>query len=174
MPGIVESYIHTGNCIGVLVEISCQSDWSARISELKVLAKDIAMQVAACPNVKYVNRIDIPADVVRQEKAIEMSETDLNDKPADVREKIIQDRVEKRLKDTILLEQPYIRDPNLTVEDLIKLRVAQLSENIEVRRFVRFTVDESINPPPPTSGSEVKRKPLPNPPGSSSSEEKLE
>jgi elongation factor Ts len=121
-----------------------------------------------------VNRIDIPADVVRQEKAIEMSEKDLNDKPADVREKIIQDRVEKRLKDTILLEQPYIRDPNLTVKDLIKLRVAQLSENIEVRRFVRFTVDESINPPPPTSGSGVRRKPLPNPPGSLSSEEKPE
>ncbi|NJK50741.1 elongation factor Ts [Candidatus Gracilibacteria bacterium] len=174
MPGIIESYIHTGNTIGVLVEISCQSDWGARTSELKALAKDIAMQVAACPTVKYVKRTDISTDLVRQEKAIEMSREDLSDQPANVKEKIVRQRVEKRLKEMSLYEQPYIRDLNITVEDLVKLHIAKLSENIQVCRFVRFMVGESANPSPPTSGSGVPRKPLPNPPEPLASEEKLE
>jgi elongation factor Ts len=142
--GLVEQYIHTGGRIGVLVEVNCQTDFVARNEAFKSLAKDIAMQIAACPNVEYVKVEDIPAEVVAKEKEIEMGKEDLASKPENIREKIVEGRIDKRLKELSLLDQPYIKDQSITVADLIKQSIASLGENIQIRRFVRYVMGEGI------------------------------
>lgn len=142
--GLVDSYIHTGGRIGVLVEVNCQTDFVARNEAFQQLVRNVAMQVAACPNVEYVKVSDIPSDIVEKEKAIEMGKDDLSGKKEDLKEKIVQGRIDKRLKEMCLLDQPYIRDQNITVDELVKQNVAQLGENIQVRRFVRFVLGEGI------------------------------
>ncbi len=142
--GLVDSYIHTGGRIGVLVEVNCETDFVARREEFQTLVRNIAMQIAACPNVEYVKVADIPEAIVQKEREIEMGRDDLSGKPENIKEKIVQGRIEKRLKDLALMEQPYIRDQNKTVEELVKETIAQLGENIQVRRFVRFVLGEGI------------------------------
>jgi len=140
--GIVHSYIHFGSRIGVLVEVNCETDFVARREELKELADSVAKQIAACPNVEYVSVADIPAAFVENEKQIESGKEDLASKPAAIREKIVLGRIEKRLKELCLLDQPYIKDQSITVDELVKLTATKLSENVKVRRFVRFVVGE--------------------------------
>jgi elongation factor Ts len=142
--GLVDSYIHIGGRIGVLVEVNCQTDFVARNEDFKALVSNIAKQVAACPNVEYVKVSDIPAEVAEKEKAIEMGKDDLAGKPDNIKEKIVQGRIDKRLKEMCLLDQPYIKDPTITVEELVKQHIAKLGENIQVRRFVRFNLGEGI------------------------------
>ena len=142
--GLVDSYIHTGGRIGVLVEVNCETDFVARREEFQTLVRNVAMQIAACPNVEYVKVEDIPAELVEKEKAIEMGRDDLGKKPDNIKEKIVQGRIDKRLKELSLMDQPYVRDQNITVEELVKQSVAQLGENIQVRRFVRFVLGEGI------------------------------
>ncbi|KPQ39937.1 MAG: translation elongation factor Ts [Phormidium sp.] len=142
--GLVGSYIHTGGRVGVLIEINCETDFVARREEFQDLVRNIAMQVAACPNVEYVRVEDIPEEIAEKEKSIEMGRDDLAGKPENIREKIVEGRIGKRLKELALLEQPYIRDTNITVDELVKQMVAQLGENIRVRRFVRFVLGEGI------------------------------
>jgi elongation factor Ts len=142
--GLVGSYIHTGGRVGVLVEINCETDFVARREEFQALVRNVAMQIAACPNVEYVKVADIPQSLVDKEKEIEMGRDDLGNKPENIREKIVQGRIEKRLKELSLLDQPYIRDQDITVEELVKQTIAQLGENIQVRRFVRFVLGEGI------------------------------
>ncbi|MGK7918704.1 MAG: translation elongation factor Ts [Trichodesmium sp.] len=142
--GLVESYIHTGSRIGVLVEVNCQTDFVARNDSFKELVKNIAMQIAACPQVEYVSIDDIPTAFVESEKSIEMGREDLSKKPEKMREKIVQGRIEKRLKELTLMDQPYIKDQNLTVEQLVKETSAQLGEKVQVRRFIRFVLGEGI------------------------------
>jgi elongation factor Ts len=142
--GLVGQYIHTGGRIGVLVEINCQTDFVARNEAFKELVTNIAMQIAACPNVEYVRVEDIPADVAAKEKAIEMGKDDLAGKKEDLKEKIVAGRIEKRLKELSLIDQPYIKDQTITVEQLVKSLAGELGENIQVRRFVRFTLGEGI------------------------------
>lgn len=142
--GLVDSYIHTGGRIGVLVEVNCETDFVARNEAFPTLVRNIAMQIAACPNVEYVNVNDIPSEIAEKEKAIEMGKDDLAGKPENIKEKIVQGRIDKRLKEMALMEQPYIRDQNITVEELVKQAIAQLGENIQVRRFVRFVLGEGI------------------------------
>ncbi len=142
--GIIESYIHTGGRIGVLVEVNCETDFVARREDFHALAKDIAMQIAACPNVEYVKVSDIPEEVVAKEREIEMGREDLANKPENIREKIVEGRVQKRLSEMCLLSQPYIRDQSITVEELIKQYIAKIGENIQVRRFARFVLGEGI------------------------------
>jgi elongation factor Ts len=142
--GLVGSYIHTGGRVGVLVEINCQTDFVARNEAFQALVKDVAMQIAACPNVEYVRSSDIPAEVVAKEKEIEMGRDDLGNKPVAIREKIVEGRIDKRLKDLSLMDQPYIKDQSITVEDLVKQNIAGLGENIQIRRFVRFVLGEGI------------------------------
>ncbi|MDJ0518443.1 MAG: translation elongation factor Ts [Trichodesmium sp. MO_231.B1] len=142
--GLVESYIHTGSRIGVLVEVNCQTDFVARNEAFKELVKNIAMQIAACPQVQYVSVDDIPTEFVESEKSIEMGREDLSKKPENIREKIVQGRIEKRLKELTLMAQPFIRDQNKTVEELIKETTAQLGEKVQVRRFIRFVLGEGI------------------------------
>ncbi|NWF58262.1 MAG: translation elongation factor Ts [Fischerella sp.] len=142
--GLVGSYIHTGGRVGVLVEINCETDFVARREEFQTLVRNVAMQIAACPNVEYVNVADIPPNIVQKEKDIEMGRDDIANKPDNVKEKIVQGRIEKRLKEMTLMDQPYIRDQSITVEELVKQAIAQLGENIQIRRFVRFILGEGI------------------------------
>ena len=142
--GIVSSYIHTGGRVGVLVEVNCETDFVARREEFQTLARNIAMQIAACPNVEYVKVENIPAEIAQKEKDIEMGRDDLSGKPDNIKEKIVQGRIDKRLKELCLMDQPYIRDQSITVEELVKQTISQLGENIQVRRFTRFVLGEGI------------------------------
>jgi elongation factor Ts len=142
--GLVDSYIHTGGRIGVLVEVNCETDFVARRPEFQELVRNIAMQIAACPNVEYVKVEDIPETITAKEKEIEMGRDDLAGKPENIKEKIVEGRIEKRKKEIALLPQPYIRDQSITVEELVKQSVSQLGENIQIRRFTRFVLGEGI------------------------------
>ncbi|WP_088242922.1 translation elongation factor Ts [Calothrix rhizosoleniae] len=142
--GLVGSYIHTGGRVGVLVEVNCETDFVGRREEFQTLVRNIAMQVAACPNVEYVKVDDIPNEIVQKEKDVEMGRDDLANKPDNVKEKIVQGRIDKRLKELSLVDQPYIRDQSITIEELVKQAIAQLGENIQIRRFVRFILGEGI------------------------------
>lgn len=142
--GLVESYIHTGGRIGVLVEVNCETDFVARREEFQQLVKNVAMQIAACPNVEYVRVDDIPEEIVTREKEIEKGREDLAGKPEEIKEKIVSGRIGKRLNELSLLPQPYIRDQSITVEELVKQSIALLGENIQIRRFARFVLGEGI------------------------------
>ncbi len=142
--GSIGSYIHTGSRVGVLLELNCETDFVARGDIFQSLLKDVSMQVAACPNVEYVSIDEIPVDVVEKEKQIEMGRDDLSGKPEQIKEKIVEGRITKRLNELVLLSQPYIKDSSLTVEDLVKQAAAKIGENIKVRRFTRYTLGEGI------------------------------
>ncbi len=142
--GAIGSYIHTGSRVGVLLELNCETDFVARGEIFQSLLKDISMQVAACPNVEFVSVDDVPQDVVEKEKLIEMGRDDLARKPEQIREKIVEGRIAKRLKELVLLDQPYIKDSALTVEQLVKQTAGKIGENIKVRRFTRYTLGEGI------------------------------
>ena len=130
--------------MGVLLELNCETDFVARGDIFQSLLKDVSMQVAACPNVEYVSIDEIPKDVVEKEKQIEMGRDDLSGKPEQIKEKIVEGRIAKRLNELVLLSQPYIKDSSLTVEDLVKQAAAKIGENIKVRRFTRYTLGEGI------------------------------
>ncbi|KAL3363147.1 hypothetical protein AABB24_012446 [Solanum stoloniferum] len=139
--GRIGSYIHDSR-IGVLIEVNCETDFVGRGETFKELVDDLAMQVAACPQVQYVSMDEIPESAVNKEKELEMQREDLKNKPENIREKIVEGRVSKRLGELVLLEQPFIKDDGVLVKDLVKQTVAALGENIKVRRFVRFTLGE--------------------------------
>lgn len=142
--GLVDSYIHFGGQIGVLVEVNCETDFVARNDAFKALVQDIAKQIAACPNVSYVSKDQIPAEMVEQEKAIAMGSDTLKGKPENIKEKIVQGKLDKTLQEMCLLNQPFIKDQSISVEELIKQSIATLGENIQVRRFQRFVLGEGI------------------------------
>jgi elongation factor Ts len=142
--GAVGSYIHTGARVGVLVEVNCETDFVARGELFQELVRNVAMQIAACPNVEYVTTDEIPADVAEREKAIEMGRDDLAGKPEAMKVKIVEGRIGKRLKELALLEQPFIRDSALSLGEIVKQAAGKTGENIQVRRFTRFTLGEGI------------------------------
>ena len=142
--GSIGSYIHTGSRVGVLLELNCETDFVARGEIFQSLLKDVAMQIAACPNVEYVSIDEIPNEVVKKEKQIEMGRDDLAGKPDQIKEKIVEGRISKRLNELVLLEQPYIKDSSLTVEQLVKETAGKIGENIRIRRFTRYTLGEGI------------------------------
>nr|YP_009392678.1 translation elongation factor Ts [Bostrychia tenella]ARW61240.1 translation elongation factor Ts [Bostrychia tenella] len=142
--GIIESYIHAGSRIGVLVELNCETDFVARQPEFYKLAKDIAMQLAACQSVYYISKDDIPQEVLLYEKSIELQKEDLVQKLPEIKEKIVEGRIQKRLKDLCLINQLFIRNPEITVEELVKQHIALLGENIKIRRFERFLLGEGL------------------------------
>ncbi|MBV6626755.1 MAG: elongation factor Ts [Rivularia sp. (in: Bacteria)] len=143
--GTISSYVHTGGKIAVLLEVNCETDFVAKTEAFQVLVKDIAMQIAAYSNIKYVNVEDIPQEVVDKEKAIEMQRDDLANKPDNIKEKIIKGRVDKRLKEMTLMNQPFIRNSKLSVEEQVKQTISVVGESIRVRRFVRFVLGEKID-----------------------------
>nr|YP_010726458.1 translation elongation factor Ts [Hypnea spinella]WDY84933.1 translation elongation factor Ts [Hypnea spinella] len=143
--GIIESYIHAGSRIGVLVEINCETDFVARRSEFQNLAKDLAMQIAASPSVKYVSIDHIDNSIIELETRIESGKEDLLNKPASIKEKIVSGRIEKRLKEMSLINQPFIKNTDISIEELIKQHIALLGENIKVRRFQKFLLGEGLD-----------------------------
>jgi len=142
--GAIGTYIHTGARVGVLLELNCETDFVARGDLFQNLLKDVAMQVAACPNVEYVTTDQIPEKIVSNEKSIEMGRDDLAGKPDQIKEKIVDGRISKRLKELALMEQPYIKDSSMTVAELVKQVAGQIGENVQVRRFTRYTLGEGI------------------------------
>ena len=143
--GIIESYIHSGSRIGVLVEINCETDFVARRLEFQTLAKDIAMQIAACPSVQYVSVDDIDKNVIELETRIEAEREDLINKSQNIKDKIVCGRIDKRLKEMSLINQPFIKNTDISVEELIKQHIALLGENIKVRRFKKFLLGEGLD-----------------------------
>ncbi|MGC9099939.1 MAG: translation elongation factor Ts [Caldisericum sp.] len=139
--GVVAAYIHPGSQLGVLVEVNCETDFVARTDEFKKLADEIALQIAAS-SPDYISREDVPAEVIEKEKEIYRKQLEEEGKPANVIEKIIEGKIETFYKERCLLEQPYLRDENLTIEQLIKEHISKFGENITVRRFARFKVGE--------------------------------
>nr|YP_010850624.1 Translation elongation factor Ts [Lophurella hookeriana]WGH13369.1 Translation elongation factor Ts [Lophurella hookeriana] len=142
--GLVESYIHAGSRIGVLVEINCETDFVSRQPKFHQLAKDIAMQIAACQSVSYVSQSDIPDDIVNYEKNIELEKEDLLNKPSDMKYKIANGRVDKRLKELSLIDQNFIKKTEITIEELVKQHIVLWGENIKIRRFERFLLGEGL------------------------------
>ena len=140
--GIIYSYIHTGNKLGILLEINCETDFVARRPEFNELAKNIAMQIASNENIEVISLNDISELMKNEVWQFESNKEDLINKPEEIKNKIVSGRVEKTLKTKVLLEQPFIRDSNITVEDYIKQTISILGENIKVRRFVRYVLGE--------------------------------
>ena len=155
--GIVEAYIHMGGKLGILVEVNCETDFVARRSEFQELARSIAMQIAACPQVQYINAADIPSEIAEREKKIEMEKDDLGNKPAEIKEKIVEGRIQKKLKEMVLLEQAFIRDSSMTVDDLVKKNISTLGENIQIRRFERFVLGEGLEKKNENFSAEVEK-----------------
>lgn len=141
--GVCESYIHGGGRIGVLIELNCETDFVAKTDTFKALAKDICMQIAASKP-EFVRREEVPQDVVDKEKEIFTQQALNEGKPAAVVEKMINGRIEKYYKEICLLEQPFIKDPDKTVNQLIVDKIATIGENINVRRFVRYELGEGL------------------------------
>ncbi len=141
--GIIDSYIHGGGRIGVLVEVNCETDFVAKTDEFRSFVKDIAMQIAASKP-EYVKREDVPADVVAKEKEVLKAQALHEGKPEKIVERMVEGRINKFFKEICLLEQEYIRDTDITVEDLLTTTIAKIGENISIRRFARFEVGEGL------------------------------
>lgn len=139
--GAIGSYVHVGGKIGVLVEVNCESDFVARTDDFQALTKELAMQVAAA-SPQYVRREDVPGEVLDREKGIYRAQLEGSTKPPQVIEKIVEGRLESFYEQTVLVDQPSIRDPKTTVNQLIQAAIAKLGENIAVSRFVRFKLGE--------------------------------
>ena len=141
--GAVGSYIHGGGKIGVLVEVNCETDFVARTDQFLELVRDIAMHIAAAEP-KFVQREEVTPDVLERERAIFSEQAAASGKPANVVEKIVAGKLEKYYSEFVLLEQPFVKDPDKTVSQLIAEKVAKIGENIQVRRFTRFKLGEGI------------------------------
>ena len=139
--GLIISYIHPGSRVGTLVELNCETDFVARTEQFQQLGKDIAMQVAAAKP-KYLNPEDVPEEDLDAEKAILKAQAEKEGKPAHIAERIVEGRISKFYSETCLLQQPYIRDTDKTVETLVKDAIAQLGENIVVKRFVLYVLGQ--------------------------------
>jgi elongation factor Ts len=141
--GAVGSYIHMGGKIGVLVEVNCETDFVARNEAFQALVKDVAMQIAASAP-QWVRREEVPAEVVAKEMEIARDQAREQKKPEAIVEKIAQGKVEKFYKEVCLLEQPFVKDDKLSVQDMVTQAVARIGENIQVRRFARFVLGEGL------------------------------
>ena len=139
--GTVVSYIHPGSRIGVLVEVSCETDFVARTDEFQVFGRDIAMQIAATSPLS-IQRDEIPQDLLEKERTVFRTQALEQKKPEKVIEKIIEGRIEKFYSENCLLDQPFIKDDNKTVQGLLSELVTKLGENIKVARFARFQIGQ--------------------------------
>jgi len=139
--GAVQSYIHTGGKIGVLVEVNCETDFVAKTDDFREFTKNIAMHIAATSPLG-VKSEDIPEEIVNKEKEIYRAQALESGKPEKILDKIAEGKLDKFFKENCLLNQPYVRDPNITVADVINDVIAKIGENITVRRFVRFQIGE--------------------------------
>lgn len=152
--GTVVSYIHGGGRVGVLLEVNCETDFVAKTDDYQSFAKDIAMHIAAAKP-EYVRRDEVSAEVVEHEKEILKAQALNEGKPANIVEKMVEGRVDKFYKEICLLEQPFIKNPDLTVEQLLNEKIAKIGENISIRRFVRFEMGEGLEKRQDDFASEV-------------------
>jgi len=141
--GLVSSYIHFNGKVGVIVEVNCETDFVAKTNEFKELVHDICLHIASS-NPEFVSSDEISPEFIAEEKRIESGKEDLQGKPAEIIEKIVNGRVEKLLKTKCLLEQSFVKNTDLSVEDLIKEKIAKIGENIKIRRFVRYELGEGL------------------------------
>ena len=139
--GVVGSYIHAGGKIGVLVEINCETDFVARTDDFQDLVKDVAMHVAAA-DPRFVTRDEVTDEVLAQEREIYKEQALASGKPENIVDRIVEGKMEKFYAESVLLEQPFVKDPDRTVEQVVAEKIGKLGENIQVRRFARFQVSE--------------------------------
>jgi elongation factor Ts len=139
--GLIGSYIHAGGQLGVMVEVNCESDFVARTDDFKELVHDIAMHIAAA-DPKWLRRDDVPEDVLVKEKDIARERARNEGKPEKILDKIIDGRIAKFYEEVCLLEQPFVKEATLTIEQLVKTKIAKLGENMSIARFVRFKVGD--------------------------------
>lgn len=141
--GLVEAYIHGGGRIGVLVEVNCETDFVAKTDAFKELVKDIAMHIAAT-NPSYLKREEVPTAELEHEQAVLAEQARNEGKPEKIIEKMVAGRIEKYYKEVCLMEQPFVKDPDKTISDLITESIAKIGENISIRRFTRYQMGEGI------------------------------
>ncbi len=154
--GIISSYIHGGR-IGVIVEINSETDFVAKNAEFQEFGKDIAMQVAAA-NPLYVRVEDVPAEAIEKEKEILRNQALNEGKPAQIVDKMVEGRIAKYYKEVCLLEQPFIKDPDKTIDQLLKEKISVIGENLSIRRFARFEVGEGIEKKQENFAEEVAKQ----------------
>lgn len=141
--GLVESYIHAGGRIGVLVEINCETDFVAKTDQFKDFVRDIAMQIAAA-NPQYVRREEVPQDALDKEREILKNQALNEGKPEKIVEKMVEGRLGKYYEENCLLEQSFIKDPDKTINQLLNEKISTIGENISIRRFARFELGEGL------------------------------
>ena len=141
--GLVEAYTHGGGRIGVLVEVNCETDFVAKTDAFKELVKDIAMHIAAT-NPSYLKREEVPTAELEHEQAVLAEQARNEGKPEKIIEKMVAGRIEKYYKEVCLMEQPFVKDPDKTISDLITESIAKIGENISIRRFTRYQLGEGI------------------------------
>jgi elongation factor Ts len=137
--GVVESYIHAGGKLGVMVEVGCETDFVAKTDDFKAFAKNVAMHIAAA-NPVAVNRDDVPSEVLQREKDIYVNQAVESGKPQQIVEKIVAGKVEKYLAEICLMEQKYVKNDELSIQDLLNELVAKMGENISIKKFARFHI----------------------------------
>ncbi|HXG66319.1 MAG TPA: translation elongation factor Ts [Blastocatellia bacterium] len=157
--GLVDAYIHAGGKIGVLVEVNCETDFVARGEEFRAFVHDLAMHITAAEP-RFIDKEDVPAEVLDKEReiALEQAKADPKNanKPPQVLEKIVEGRLNKFYQETCLMEQPYVKDQNITVGDLVRQMISKTGENIKVRRFTRFKMGEGLEKRVSDLGAEVQ------------------
>ncbi|MBD7967250.1 translation elongation factor Ts [Paenibacillus gallinarum] len=141
--GVVQSYIHAGGRIGVLVEVNCETDFVAMTDQFKEFARDIAMQIAAS-NPRYVSREEVPQEEIEKEKEILKAQALNEGKPEKIVEKMVEGRIGKYYEEFCLLEQSFVKDPDKTIEQLLNEKISTIGENISIRRFTRYELGEGL------------------------------
>ncbi|HBP87221.1 MAG: translation elongation factor Ts [Nitrospira sp.] len=139
--GIISSYIHAGSKIGVLIEVNCETDFVARNEEFQAFVKEVALQIAASHPL-YIKREDIPSDLIEREKNIYLAQVKESGKPEAAWEKIIKGKLEKYYQEQCLLEQAFIKDPSISIQDLLSQKIAKLGENLTISRFTRYQLGQ--------------------------------
>jgi elongation factor Ts len=155
--GIVDAYIHGDGRIGVLVEVNTETDFAAKNEDFKAFVKDVAMQIAAA-RPEYVRREEVPAEVVEKEKEILKAQALNEGKPEKIIEKMVEGRIDKFYKEICLLEQPFIKDPDKTIQQILTEKISIIGENINIRRFVRFEKGEGIEKKEENFAEEVMKQ----------------
>jgi elongation factor Ts len=139
--GLIGSYIHAGGQLGVMVEVNCESDFVARTDDFKELVHDVAMHIAAA-DPKFLRKEDVPGDIIEKEKEIARDRARAEGKPEKVLERIVEGRISKFYEEVCLLDQPFVKEATLTIDQLVRTKIAKLGENIGIARFIRFKIGE--------------------------------
>lgn len=155
--GLVDAYIHGDGRIGVLVEVNIETDFAAKNEDFKSFVKDVAMQIAAAKP-EYIKREEVPADLIEKEKEILRAQALNEGKPEKIVDKMVEGRIEKYYKEVCLLEQPFIKDPDKTIQQIMTEKIATIGENISIRRFVRFERGEGIKKKEENFAEEVAKQ----------------